>query len=189
MKSSFFIVFFLVHFSLYAQKPCDLSANITDSIGSYKATKDYLVYERNFAGTSAYAFFSLVLTDELPTLNIQFITKSERFIKANCLDKNSKIYLQLNNGKIVTLFHIDEESCGTSVRDDKGLNNRVMTGYFMFMKDSFEDLKSSPVSVMRVKYATESIDYIFKSELISEMDSKTYVPENYFIETLHCIMD
>lgn len=189
MKSSIFIAFLILQFNLYAQKPCELSSNVTDSIGSYKATKDYLVYERNFAGTSSYAFFSLVLTDELPTLNVQFITKSKSFIKANCLDKNSKIYLQLNNGKIVTLVHIDEESCGTSVRDDKGLNNRVMTGYFMFLKDSFEDLKSSPVSVMRVKYATESVDYIFKSELISEMDGKSYNPDNYFIETLHCILD
>jgi hypothetical protein len=63
-------------------------------------------------------------------------------MKANCFDKNSKLILQLNNGKIITLIHIDQENCGTMIRDDKGFDNRITSGIFMFMKESFEDLKT-----------------------------------------------
>lgn len=187
MKHLIFITLLFLNLNLFAQKPCDLSANVNDSIGTYKATKDYIVNEHNFAGNSSYLFFSLVLTDGLPTLNVQTIQKSKDFIKANCLDKNSKIYLQLENGKIITLIHIDENNCGTSVRDDKSFNNIITTGVFLFMKDTFEDLKSSPVSFMRIKYTTETTDYIFKKELKSEMDGQVYEPGNYFMNTLHCI--
>lgn len=184
----FFIAFFLFNiFGLKAQNPCEFSANIVDSIGSYKNTRDYLVYERNFAGNSSYMYFSLALTDGLPTLNMQSIVKSKDFIKANCLDKNSRIYLQLNSGKIVTLLHIDQENCGSSVRNEEGFNNRILQGIFMFTKDSFEELRKSPISIMRIKYATETVDYVLKSELKSEMDGKSYQPESYFINTIHCL--
>ena len=133
------------------------------------------------------SFNSIVLTDGTPTLNVQFIEKSNEFIKAKCFDKNSKIYIQLNNGKIVTLLHINQETCGTMVRDDKGFNNRIMTGYFMFRKDDFTDLKISPITFIRIKYATDTVDYVFKKELISELDGQVYEPENYFINYFHCM--
>jgi hypothetical protein len=44
-------------------------------------------------------------------------------MKANCFDKNSKLILQLNNGKIIITF--DQENCGTMIRDDKGFDNRI----------------------------------------------------------------
>jgi hypothetical protein len=58
-----------------------------------------MISEKNFAGNSSYIFYSLALTDGLPTLNIQLIQKKQRFLKANCFDK---IILQLLNGTIVT---------------------------------------------------------------------------------------
>lgn len=177
----------LLGFGMNAQNPCEYSTNVNDSIGSYKNTKDYLVYERNFSGTSANLFFSLALTDGLPTLNMQFIQKSKDFMKANCLDKNSRMYLQLDNGKIATLIHIDQDICGTSLGNDTGYNHRVMSGYFMFTKDAFELLKSSPVSLMRIRYTTETVDYILKEELKSELDGKTYSPGTYFMDTIRCI--
>jgi hypothetical protein len=45
-------------------------------------------------------FCTLSLTDGLPTLTVQSIQKSKDFMKANCFD-NSKLILQLNNGKIL----------------------------------------------------------------------------------------
>ncbi len=146
-------------------------------LGTYKSTKEYMIYEKNFAGNSSYIFFSLALTDGLPTLNVQLIQKSKDFMKANCFDKNSKLFLQLNNGKIITLIHIDEENCGTLIRDDKDFDNRVITGSFMFMKDSFEELKNSPVSLMRIKYLTDTEDYIIKKEFKSELNNVIYQPE------------
>jgi hypothetical protein len=187
MKHLITITLFFLSITSFAQKPCDYSVNITDSIGTYKSTKEYMICEKNFADTSSYIFFSLAVTDGLPTLNVQMIQKSKSFLKANCFDKNSKLYLQLNNGKIITLIHLNQEDCGTMLRDDKGFDNRIMTGSFMFIKDSFEDLKNSPVSMMRIKYLTDTEDYVLKKEFKSELNNEIYEPETYFIKNLYCV--
>jgi hypothetical protein len=173
--------------SLFAQKPCEYSVNVTDSIGTYKATKEYMIYEKVFAGNTNYIFYSLALTDGLPTLNLQLIRKSKEFLKANCFDKESKLFLQLNNGKVITLLHIDQEDCGTMLRDDKGFDNRILTGTFLFMKGSLDDLKNSPVNMLRIKYLTDIEDYVVKKEFQSELDNQIYEPDTYFINYLHCI--
>jgi hypothetical protein len=187
MKQLALAFFFLISSNLFAQKTCEYSTNITDSVGTYKLTKEYMIYEKNFAGNKNYIFLSLALTDGTPTLNVQFIQKSKEFMKANCFDKNSKLFLQLNNGKIITLLHIDQENCGTMIRDSEGFDNRVLVGNFMFLKGSFEDLKSSPVNLMRIKYLTDIEDYVFRKEFTAEMDNQVYLPENYFINFLHCV--
>lgn len=187
MKQLITLTLFLLTFSAFAQKPCEYSTNVNDSIGSYKVTNEYMVSEKYFGGTFNYIFFSLAQTDGLPTLNLQLIQKSKDFIKANCFDKNSKIFLQLENGKIVTLMHINQENCGTLIRDDKGFDNRVNTGIFMFMKDNFEELKKSPISIMRIKYLTDTEDYIVKADLTSELNGKVYHPNTYFIENIRCV--
>jgi hypothetical protein len=187
MKQAVLVLFFLISSNLFAQKPCEYSTDVTDSIGTYKLTKEYMIYEKNFAGNTNYIFFTLALTDGTPTLNLQLIQKSKDFLKANCFDKNSKLFLQLNNGKIITLLHIDRENCGSMIRDDKGFDNRILQGNFMFMKGSFEDLKSSPVNLMRIKYLTDIEDYVIKKEFQSELTNLVYEPETYFIKYLHCI--
>ncbi|TDD76914.1 hypothetical protein [Flavobacterium caseinilyticum] len=187
MKSTLVSLLILFSIASFGQKTCDYSVNVTDSIGSYKSTAAYMISEKNFGGNSNYIFYSLALTDGMPTLTVQLIQKSKEFIKANCFDKNSKIYLQLNNGKIITLIHIDQENCGTTIRDDAGFDNRVNSGIFMFMKDSFKDLKNSPVSMMQIKYSTGTEDYVLKKEFKSELDNKIYNPETYFINTIKCI--
>jgi hypothetical protein len=171
----------------FAQKPCEFATNVTDSIGTYKTTKEYMIAEKNFGGASSYLFFSLALSDGMPLLNVQLIQKSKDFIKANCFDKNSKLYLQLNNGKVVTLLHIDQENCGTMLRDDKGFDNRVSSGTFMFMKDSFDELKNSPISIMRIKFLTDTEDYILKKQFTSELTNEIYEPETYFIQNINCV--
>ncbi|RKR11895.1 hypothetical protein C8C83_3651 [Flavobacterium sp. 90] len=187
MKQLITLTFFLLTLTAFAQKPCEYSANVSDSIGTYKITNEYLISEKNFGGTSNYVFFSLAQTDGLPTLNLQLIQKSKDFIKANCFDKNSKLFLQLENGKIVTLIHVNQENCGTLIRDDKGFDNRVNTGYFMFLKDNFEELKKSPVSIMRIKYLTDVEDYIVRPDLTSELNGKVYHPNTYFIDNIRCV--
>ncbi len=187
MKQLFTLTIFLLTLTAFAQKPCEYSTNVTDSIGSYKITNEYLVNEKNFGGTSNYIFFSLAQTDGMPTLNVQLIQKSKEFIKANCFDKNSKIFLQLQNGKIVSLMHINQENCGTLIRDEKGFDNRVNTGIFLFMKDNYEELKKSPVTLMRIKYLTNIEDYIVKSELTSEMNGKVFHPNTYFMDNIRCV--
>jgi hypothetical protein len=186
MKHVLAIAISLFSLQSFAQKPCEYTTDVTDSIGTYKSTKEYMIAEKNFAGTSSYIFFSLAVADGMPLLNVQLIQKSKGFIKANCFDKNSKLFLQLNNGKVVTLIHTDQENCGTMLRDDKGFDNRLTPGTFMFMKDSFEELKKSPVSMMRIKYLTDTEDYVLKKQFTSELNNEVYEPETYFIQNIDC---
>jgi len=170
----------------FAQKDCDYSINANDSIGSYKSTQDYVIHERVFGNNQMSIFFSLINADGLLSLNFQMVQKSTDFISAKCLDKNSKIYIQLTNGKVVTLLGIDQETCGNSIRNNNE-TSRILSGYFLFMKDSFEELKTNPISYIRIKFAGENIDYITRSELISEVDKKTYHPDHFFMDYLKCI--
>jgi hypothetical protein len=187
MNKTFLLVLFFITTTIFAQKPCEYSTNITDSLGTYKSTKEYMMYEKNFAGNKSYIFYSLIVNNGMPILNLQLIKKSKDFMKANCFDKNSKLLLQLNNGKIVTLLHIDKENCGTMIRDNEGFDNRVLTGIFMFIQGSIEDLKSSPINLMRIKSLTSSEDYVIPKEFKSEMNNEVYYPETYFINNLRCV--
>ena len=56
MKRAVLLTLFLIGTTLFAQKPCEYSANITDSIGTYKTTKEYMIYEKNFAGNFKYKY-------------------------------------------------------------------------------------------------------------------------------------
>lgn len=171
----------------YAQNPCDISANVTDSIGTYQSTKPYLVYERNFGDDKSYLYLSIAITDGTPTLNFQHIRKSKSFMIANCFNSSSRLYLQLQNGKVITMVYADDGDCGTSVRSEDGYSNRINTANFYFTKGSLEDLKNSKINFIRVKYASENINYIFKPSLTSELDGLSYEPETYFQRILTCL--
>lgn len=187
MKKLVILWFVLINTSLFAQKECEISTDVKDSIGTYKTTKDYLVYEKNFSQIHDYIYFYLANTDGIPSLNVQIINKSDGFVKAKCVDKNSKLFFKLQNGKIVTLVAIDKEDCGTMITDDKKHNNRLLSSTFLFLKGSFEELKASPISFMKIKFLTGDEDIVFTKKLHSEMDDLYYEPENYFINYLHCI--
>jgi hypothetical protein len=175
--------------SLLAQKPCDFSIDVVDSLGVYKSTKDYMMHERIFGGNSSFLYFSLIEADGMPVLNVQLIQKSRDFIKIHCLSKSSRLFLQLENGKVVTLTHVDQDNCGNTVRTEDGFTNRVTSGYFMFLKGTYEDLKKSPVNMLRIKFTpTETADFALRSSLTSELDQKTYFPENFFVDLLHCVI-
>lgn len=171
----------------FAQKPCEVDNEVKDSLGSYKSLKQKMIFERSFAGNSTNIFFALANTNGILAVETQFLTRSSDFISANCFDSNSKIFLQLNNGKIVTLLFNGSDTCGTLVRDDKNGNNRILGGTFLFTKENFEDLKTSPVTFMRVKFSGQTIDYPFKTAFVAEMDHNTYEPEKYFIDYLKCL--
>lgn len=186
MRFLFLTFSILVFSSSFAQKPCDYVANVSDSIGIYKETPDYLISERIFGDSTSLIYFSLAQTDGMPTLNVQFFNKSKDFIKVKCLDKNSRLFITLDSGKIVTLVHVDQDNCGTNIRN-QGVNNRIMNGVFMFLKGSLEDLKSSPMSTIRIRYATDTEDVILKKSFKSEFDTKTYEPSTYLMNYLRCV--
>lgn len=187
MKNLFLALFLLFSSAIIAQKPCEIDNNIADSLGTYKSTKQYIIFERSFAGNSTHIFFSLSNSNGLLALDTQLLQRSQDFIKALCFNSTSKIYFQLNNGKIVTLFYTGNETCGNLLRDEKNGNNRVTTGTFVFAKDNYEELKKSPITFMRIQFVGELIDYPFRTAFVSELDNKTYEPESYFIDYLKCI--
>ena len=181
------ILFILFQFSLiFGQKECEFTTNVTDSLGTYKSTKVYIMHERFFGSTEKSLFFSLINNGEFPSLKVQLIQKSNDFIPATCFDERSKVFVQLENGKIITLLGVNQSDCGNSVAFENK-NCRILTGYFLFMKDTFEELKNSPISILRIKYGTETIDYIIKEELISEIDKINYRPSTYFMDFLKCV--
>lgn len=186
MKNILILFSILFTSNLFSQIECEFDSDITDTSGTYKNTKDYVMHERYFGNNKATLFFSLVNADGLISLNVQFIQKNSDFIAAKCLDKNSKVYIQLANGKVITLLGIEQENCGNLVRNENE-NIRFISGYFLFMKDTYEELKKSQIEIIRIKFAGEMQDFIIKSELTSELDEKIYNPENYFINYLKCV--
>jgi hypothetical protein len=46
----------ILTFYYYNIRLLEYSSNVTDSTGTYKATKEYLMSEKNFGGNSSYIF-------------------------------------------------------------------------------------------------------------------------------------
>jgi hypothetical protein len=188
MKKFLLLAFTIISFAANAQTDCKTTEEKNEDGTVVKSTPDHMMYEKVFAGSSQFIFFSLSSHDGTPVLNFQLLAKSKEFPKAYCLDKASRIFIQLTSGKIITLISALEEQCAGLVYDSTEKNNiRILTGMFLFTKGSLEELENSPISFIRVKYATETVDYPVKKELNSETTSVKYYPEAYFINTLKCI--
>ena len=187
MKKIALTLFVVFNLSAVAQKPCEIDTDISDSVGTYKMTKQYMIFERSFAGNSTNIFFSLINTNGILGVEVQVLQRSSDFVKASCFDAGSRIYMQLQNGKIVSLIHTGPDSCGTYIRDDKNGNNRILTSTFLFAKNNYEDLKVSSVIYMRIQFAGATNDYPFKTGFVSELDKTMYEPENYFVNYIKCV--
>jgi hypothetical protein len=171
-----------------AQNACVYDVNVSDSTGNYKSTKDFIIYERIFGNSESYILLSLINSEGTPLLNLKTIQKSSEFISANCMDAVTKIIFQLRDGKIVTMLHNNEESCGTfSQNPDDKKNVRFNSGIFLFIKGSIEELKASPITLMRIQFSTGKMDYVLNKELKSEFTKKTEFPEQFFIDNLKCV--
>lgn len=188
MRISILILLFFIQSTLFAQKPCEYSVNVTDSIGTLKETKSCLVYEKVFGNSAQLVFLSLISDNGTPILNLQIIQKSSDFITPKCIDKNSKIYFQLSNGKIYTLINTVENECDNLIYNtSEKMNNRLLSANFFFLKDNFEDLKKHPIIMMRIKLASDTQDYILQKELHGEKISGVFEPENFFIDNFSCV--
>lgn len=171
-----------------AQKPCDLATNVTDSLGTLKQTKDVLMYEKVFGNAEQFIYFSLINDNKTPLLSVNFIQKDSEFIKADCFDSTSKMFLQLSNQKIIPLFFADEESCSKLIQGDvNGKNIRLLSGYFLFPKESFQMLKEHDLVFIRIKSSTGTKDFYVKDLLISEITKQSGQPTKFFRDYLHCV--
>ncbi len=181
--------FLIFGITLIAQiKDCSIDYEQKTDTTYIKKTNNVLVYERVFGNSKELVFFSLINSDGIALLEVQQIQKSTDFIPSFCVDKNSKIIFQLENGKFVTLIHSKNNVCSTLNYDNESKSNiRILTSYFYFARENFEELKVSPLSIMRIKYVGDKKDIILKNKIESEMMKETYIPSNYFIDYLHCI--
>jgi hypothetical protein len=186
-KILFFIL--LLPLSIFAQdKDCRYEVEEKTDSTSLKILKEVLMDEKIFGNTNEYLFFSLLNNNGVPMLEIQVLQKSKDFIPTKCINPTSKIILQLKNGKIVTLIADTEESCSVLNYDTKDQNNiRILTGYFYFGKTNYEELKNSPLMLMRIQFAGDSKDYVVKSELSSETLQTKSNPDVLFMKNIKCI--
>ncbi|MEO8515939.1 MAG: hypothetical protein ABI426_04305 [Flavobacterium sp.] len=188
MRITIITFILLLQASVFAQKPCEYTTNVTDSLGIFKETKSCLVYEKIFGNATQLIFLSLISDNGTPLLNLQIIQNDKNFITPKCIDKNSKIYFQLANGKIFTLINNGSNQCDNLIYNDaEKLNNRLLDANFLFLKNNFDDLKRIPITMMRIKYASETIDYVLPKELISEKTKENYEPEKFFITNFSCV--
>lgn len=178
-------------FSLYSYSQtikCEYDYNEKTDSTLIKKTPDYLIHENVFGTTSSFVFFSLVNSDGTPYLNLHILKKSKDFIKASCLNTASRIFLQLSSGKIVTLINSSDDACSNLTYNSAERDNiSILNSYFLFTKDGYEELKKYPVTLVRIKFASDTVDYVVNKELKSDTFKETvYNPENYFINYLKC---
>ena len=179
---------FSVVFSFAQKKDCKIDFEEKTDSTYIKKTAEVLVYERVFGNSKEMIFFSLLNSDGVPMLSLQQIQKSTEFIPALCFDKSSKIIFQLENGKIITLVNSSQENCSSMTYDAETKSNiKVLTNYFLFLKDNYEELKKSPISLMRINYVGERKDIVFKTEMNSELLKINSNPSTYFIDFLQCL--
>lgn len=157
----------------------------TDST-SIKLMQSKLIHERVLGSNSDYLFFSLLNSNGVPMLQIQQVQNSKDFIPTTCLNKKSKVVLQLANGKIVNLISYNEDICSQLSSKD-GINTRILNGFFVFTQENYEELKKSPISLMRIQYTTDNKSYVLKKLLFSETLMESSNPETFFMDYLHCV--
>ncbi|MVO10727.1 hypothetical protein GOQ30_16250 [Flavobacterium sp. TP390] len=176
----------LLHFS--QKKDCIYDFEEKTDSTYIKATNGKLMYEKVFGNSKEFIQFKLINNNGIPTLEFQQIQKSQDFIPVRCFNNKSKVILQLEDGKIISLISAVEDVCSNlTYIDSEKSNIRILNAYFLFTKTNYESLKKSRITVMRVHYAGESKDYIISDELQSEILNERVKPSLYFIENLECI--
>ena len=187
MKKLTLLLLFLFAFQSQAQekvKEGEIDFEIKNDTVNVKKTKDYLMDELLFGNRKEVLNFSLVNENGVLFLHFQAIETNSVFIPTKCFDKKSKIFIQLQNGKIVTLISTSDTCSQLYIDPDTNFNTQLLSNYFLFSKANFEDLKQSPISMIRVNFGAEYRDYVPKKTLVSELNNLEYSPENYFINNI-----
>ena len=188
MKKYLLTLVFLPLLAAAQNKDCQYEVEEKTDSTSLKVLKEVLIDEKIFGNTNEYLFFSLLNNDGVPMLEIQVLQKSKDFIPTKFINPLSNIILQLKNGKSLTLIANTEESCSVLNYDSKDQNNiRILTGFFFFGKTNYEELKNSPVMLMRIQFAGDSKDYVVKNELSSETLQTKSKPDVFFMNNIKCI--
>ena len=188
MKHILYLFFFLPTILFSQSKDCVYDMNEKTDSTSLKVLTEQVMHERVYGNSKEFIQFKLLNSDGTPLVNVQLLQRHTEFIPASCFNKSSRIVFQLANGKTVTLVSITDDSCSIlNYNEQDKTNIRILDGYFAFAINNYEELKKSPISLMRIQFADKAKEYIIKKELQSELINKTFYPENIFISFLKCI--
>ena len=183
------LVFFLVPLFHFGQKKdCQYDYEEKTDSTYMKALNSQLVYEKVFGNSKEFIQFNLINDNGVPTLSFQQVQKSQDFIPVRCFNRKSKVIFQLENGAIISLISATDETCSSlSYIAEEKSNIRLLTGYFLFTKTNYDELKKSRIIVMRVQYSGETKDYILPDTIQSEIVNQSLKPSSYFIDNLACV--
>lgn len=189
MRKIIYLTLFLITTLSFSQtKNCKYDFEEKTDSTSIKILPEKLIYERVFGNSKEFVQFTLMNNNGVPMIEVMQLQKSSIFIPANCFNSKSKIILQLMNGKIITLLSATNDACSSLSFDTTEKSNiRTLTGHFVFTKTHYEELKKSPVSLMRIQFVGENKDYTIKSELVSEVLKETCHPSTILMDYLKCI--
>lgn len=180
---------FLTNLSFSQEKACDFEIDIATDTSSTRVLKDKIIDESIFGNTTSFLTFKLFEVDGVLGVNFQYLQKSKDFLSPICIDKNTKLFLELSNGKQVKLVNSTEiETCNELQYDAINKNNlRVLTGFFYFTPENFQDLKTEKVYLIKITANTGDVNFVIKPELNSEIYKEKSTPDTYFIDYLKCL--
>ena len=179
----------LINLSFSQDKLCAFETNIVTDTSSTRVLTDEIIDEYIFGNTTSFLTFKMFEADGILGINFQYLQKSKDFLTPICIDKNTKIVLELANGKQVKLVNSTEiETCNELQYDAVNKNNlRVLNGFFYFSPENFTDLKTEKVYLIKITANTGDVNFVIKPYLNSEIYKTKSKPDTYFIENLKCL--
>ena len=178
-----------INLTFSQEKLCEFETNtITDST-STRVLTDKIIDENVFGNTTSFLTFKMFEIDGVLGINFQYLQKSKDFLSPICIDKNTKIFLELSNGKQVKLINsVDLETCNELQYDAVNKNNiQILSGYFYFTPENFSDLKTEKVYLIKISANTGDVIFVIKPTLNSEIYKTETNPDTYFKENLKCL--
>ena len=95
----------LINLSFSQDKLCAFETNIVTDTSSTRVLTDEIIDEYIFGNTTSFLTFKMFEADGILGINFQYLQKSKDFLTPICIDKNTKIVLELANGKQVKLVN------------------------------------------------------------------------------------